>query len=347
MTVGQPLAFPPSRTLAAWWRQLAAPPSHGVWVGDLLLHHLEALIQRTEQRRLNPLDLVVLKLLVMLRGADAGRLNQGLHMGPQLLAQTLQALARDGLAQEQQGKWTITAQGQKAVNLGTCPHKVEERRSFYFRAEEPPGPPGHFLRLHRPTVEPWSAGGEWQFDPQRLAACVARPPEWKQAHGFPTDVEVVVPQPPVPRFPTAWRRVILDRPEHLVVVLVLAEDDSLRGYGIRQEGWSLTTAEPALTLGAPWREAFPELAQPVAESACREAWLGWCQTHGLAEVAGEVTVLAVEAHLLRVSATRPLLERLRSMGDALRDEGWLLLGGGRIRRAALLQVVDAGPTGLA
>jgi hypothetical protein len=341
MTAPAPLAFPGSRTLAAWWRQLAPRQPQTLWVGHLLLHHLEALIERTEDIRPEPIDGFVLKLLGLFPGASLERLDQSLHMGPQLLGQALRGLARNGLVAQQGSGWSLTALGQQARTQGEYPRTVQERRSFYFLEGEA-GRAAHVLRLHKPPTEPWQTSGEWSFDPKLLEAAVAQPESWKQAHGFPLDVQKVVPQMPAPRQLRNWQRVILDRPERLLVALsVVGEGEGLLGFAIRQEGWALGP-EPVLSLGSVWREVFPELLEPVPESEWRHAWHEWCQQRGLAEGAAEVPALVGEGPLLKVTATPRLWERLRALrSDALRDEAWLLVGAGRIRRAVLLKISDA------
>src|SRR5262249_52639589 len=67
MNASAPLAFPGSRALAGWWRHLAPREPRALWVGHLLLHHLEVLVERTEQRRPDPVAGFVLKVLELFR----------------------------------------------------------------------------------------------------------------------------------------------------------------------------------------------------------------------------------------------------------------------------------------
>ncbi len=344
------LAYPGGRTLAAWWRQLADRQTRLMWAGHLLLHHLEALIERNEQRRPDPIDLLILKVLLISPGGGLDRLDQSLHMGPQLLGQVLRNLERDGLVQRstgplavaQQGTgWNVTALGKQALASGEYGRHVEERRRFYFRATSPERPP-HYLRLHRAGTEPWKPAAGWSFDPAMLQAAVAEPAAWKESHGFPLDVEKVVAQkaPPMHHLiPSAWKRVILDRPERLPVVLIQTPGeagDQLLGFGVRQDNWSLSPSEPVLTLGTIWPAVFPELAQSPSEAECRQAWQDWCQAHGLGGRAAEASEVAVQDHRLQVSGS-PALQTACS--DAIRDDPWLLIGTGLIRRVAMLSIV--------
>jgi hypothetical protein len=333
--------FPGGRTLAAWWRQLADRQPRAMWTGHLLLHHLEALIERTEQRRPDPIDLLILKVLLIFPGGGLDRLDQSLHVGPQLLGQALRGLERDGLVQQKGAGWSVTPLGKQATTGGDYPRHLEERRRFYFRATAPERPP-HYLRLHRAGTEPWKPAPGWSFDSQLLQAAVVQSASWKESHGFPTDVEKVVVQkaPPMHHLiPSAWKRVILDRPERLPAVLIqtaVEGSEPLQAFGLRQETWSLTAAEPVMTLGTIWPDVFPELVQSPSEAECRQAWQDWCQAHGRSERAAEATALAIQGHQLQVSGT-PALHAACS--EPIRDEPWLLIGTGLIRRAAMLSIV--------
>ena len=69
MTGTLSLAFPGSRKLAAWWRQLAPYCPQTVWFGHLLLHHVEALVRLSRPCRLDRLALFVLKALALAESA--------------------------------------------------------------------------------------------------------------------------------------------------------------------------------------------------------------------------------------------------------------------------------------
>lgn len=335
------LAFPGGRALAAWWRQLTDRQPRVMWTGHLLLHHLEALIERTEQRRPDPIDLLILKVLLMFPGGGLDRLDQSLHMGPQLLSQVLRGLVRDGLVQQQGAGWNVTPLGKQALAGGEYPRHVEERRRFYFRATAPERPP-HYLRLDRAGTEPWKPAPGWSFDVPLFQAAVAQTVAWKEAHGFPTDVEKVVSQkaPPMHHLiPSAWKRVILDRPERLPAVLIQTAGEGgerLLAFGLRQENWTLASGEPVMTLGTVWPEVFPELMQAPSDAECRQAWEQWCQAHGRSDQAAEATATAIQGHQLQVSGSSALQA---ACGEAIRDEPWVLIGTGLIRRAAMLKIV--------
>jgi hypothetical protein len=144
----------------------------------------------------------------------------------------------------------------------------------------------------------------------------------------------------------AWQRVVVDRPERLSALLLLdATGDRLLGFTVKPEGWTLLSERPLFELPTGWQEVFPDLAQPPAEDDWRQAWREWCQPRGLTALTDDATRFELAGHLLKVTVSRRLLERLRSTrSDALRDEAWLLAGDGRLRPAALLKIVEADTT---
>src|SRR5262249_604301 len=144
-----------------------------------------------------------------------------------------------------------------------------------------------FLPLNPRLAAPWVAAEGWQFDPAALEACLRRPPEWKRRYGFPEEVSRVLgvggARPAADGEPALdWRQVMLDRREHLLAVFVLvsaeqgqAGGERLLGFPVRQEGWVLQLAEPALRLDAGWGEVFPEVAAEPPAEECRQAWRTW------------------------------------------------------------------------
>jgi hypothetical protein len=344
MTGPSPLAFPSSRTLAGWWRQLTPWQPRALWVGHLLFHRVEALVERTERCRPDPLDLLLLKALVHFPGETVERIDERLHVGP-LLQRLLHALVQQGLAEQAQVGWMPTALGRHAIEAGEYPRPIQERRSFRFSARELSGSQPQFIHLRDGTMTiPWQPGAEWTFDVHLLQACIDQSGEWKERHGFPLDVERILIAAAPAATVSSWQQVVLDRPERLVAALFLtagADGESMLGFAVRQEGWALLTEQPAFTLGQDWRALFPELAEEMSEEDWRQAWRAWCQPRGLSGVSGEASGFKSEGHQLVVSASARLMDKLRSSkGEALRDEAWVLAGTGRIRRAALLKVIQ-------
>jgi hypothetical protein len=345
MTGPSPLAFPSSRTLAGWWRQLAAWQPRALSVGHLLFHRVEALVERTENCRPDPLDLLLLKALALFPGETVERIDERLHVEPQLLHRLLHTLVERGLAEQSPPGWTPTPLGRQAIETGEYRRPIQERRSFHFLAPELAGRSPHFIHLrHGVTAMPWQAGEEWTFDARLLQACIDQSGEWKGRHGFPLDVERILIAASSTATVSSWQQVVLDRPERLVAALVLtagAGGESMLGFAVRQEGWILQTEQPAFTLGQDWRSVYPEFVDEMREEEWRQAWRAWCQPRGLSGVSGEAGSFKSEGHQLVVSASARLMDKLRSSkNEALRDEAWVLAGGGRIRRAALLKVIQ-------
>jgi hypothetical protein len=352
--------------LAGWWQQLAPANPQAVWVGHLLLHRVEALVWGSRLRPLDRFCRMVLQAVALEHGRTLAAVGEHLHLEPQVLRRVLHQLQREGLAQASAaGEWQPTVLGHHALQQGEYPAVCHERRGFTFVESGQPGRRPHFLSLAA-AGSPWSAPEGWSFDMAALHACVRQPPEWKQRHGFPLDVDGVHdlggPGPPPtdaapalpekgetngepgssPPFPTPlsepplWRRVVIDRPERLLAVLV-QRPEGMTGFPVRQDGWVLETQRPAFVLGTDWGEVLPELAEGLPPEAWRHTWLAWCQSRNMP--AAEACAVEYVGHRLRVAAPRLLMDRLRSTrSEALRGEVWLLAGNGRIRPAVLVEL---------
>ena len=336
MTAPPPLVYPSSRILAGWWRLLAEHRPEALWVGQLLLHHVEALVGRSMTRRPAPADLLVLRALSLVSAASTADLDRHLHVGPQLVKQVLQTLKSVGLVADAKG-WTLTEQGRQALERGEFAASVNERRSFYFLAGASP----RYLPLRPLATGPWPAGDDWTFALSVLAAWFDQPAEQKRRHGFPLDLERLITPAAAADAAPAWQRVVFDRPERLTAVL-LPRAAGLAAFAFRPDGWQLLTAEPVLELGDHWPEVFPEMAGPASPADVQDAWRQWCQARNIGGSSSEVGDLHLEGHYLNVGAAPKLLERLRAgRGEALREESWVLVGAGPLRRAVIVKVGEA------
>jgi hypothetical protein len=342
--------FPGSRVLAGWWRQLTPYGPAEVWVGHLALHHVEALVELTRPCRPDPFALLVLNAVRLehARAAPAGpflrRLDERLHLGPALLRQALKALEAEGLAAENcGGDWALTPLGEEAVARGEYPRRSRERRSFHFvhpRAGGPGAAP-HFLNLNSHSDAPTPVNEPWEFDPAALRASLTRAPEWKARYGFPAEVSAVVSSAAA-----AWDEVIVDRTERLLTVMVRVPGeggpDTLLGFAARPEGWTLQADAPVFAITGRWDELFPEVSAGPSAEAWRRAWLSWCQPRSIPEAEAGACALEPQGQRLQVRAPGRLIERLRSArSDAIKGEAWLLVGDGPLRRAAVLELVEA------
>jgi hypothetical protein len=210
--------------------------------------------------------------------------------------------------------------------------------------------------LHNSTGLPWPAAEGVEFDAQILQDCLNQPEEWKRHHNFPLDVqEVLVLEPELaegqgPAQPPSWERVMVDRPERLLVVLLQCQGpegrSQLRGFAVRQEGWLLQSSDPLFVLGPAWQEIFSELTAEPPLEAWRQAWRAWCEPRGIPSSEVNACSLEHQGERLLIVAPAPLLERLRiTRSDALKGESWLLVGEGAIRSAVKIELVDVGKRG--
>jgi hypothetical protein len=355
MTAAPAPAFPGSRVLAGWWRQLTPYRPEELWVGHLALHRVEALVELTHPCRPDPFTLLVLRAVRLGHGREAGaapaddalrQLDERLHLGPALLRQILQALRAEGLAAENgTGGWALTPLGEQAVERGEYPRRSRERRSFHFVQPRAPGPGAvpHFLNLNSHSDAPAPVDEPWEFDPAALEASVARAAEWKARYGFPGEVSSVL-GPGAGTEVTSWEQVIVDRPERLLTVLarVAGAPDRLLGFAARQEGWALQAGAPAFAIAGRWDELFPEVNAGLPPEAWRRAWRAWCEPRSLPEAEATACALEPSRERLVIRAPARLVERLRAArSDAVKGEAWLLAGEGPLRRAARIELVEA------
>ncbi len=360
MTDAPSLAFPGSRKLAGWWRQLTPFQPRALWVGYLLLHHVEALVRLAQPCPLEPLARFLLRALV-LEGADParpdtpeallGRLEATLHLGRGLLRQALRGLEAEGLIHATQAApWEPTDRGRQALERGDYPRDRHERRTFWFldppAGDEGRGRPPRFLAVHNSTGIPWPPAETAGFDVRALEACVRQPPEWKQSHGFPAEVQEVLLLTPEPEtnVPPPWRRVVIDRPEQVTAALVLTgtapAGPRLVGLAVNPDGWVLHSAAPLFTLGADWAETLPELAEEPSLDVWRQALVAWLGPRTLPPADAAALTLERQGERLRVRTPPGVTERLRaSRGEIFKGEAWLLAGTGRLRPAARLEIV--------
>jgi len=347
MTVASPPAFPGSRSLAGWWRHLAPLHPRALWVACLSLHRVEALARLNRTVRPDRFARLVLEALALRAAASLDDLEAHLHLGRLIVRHVLQQLQADGLAQlDEAGCWRLSARGEHARRHGEYHDAVQERRAFYFldsgRADRPP----EFVNLNPAGAVLEPVAENRPFDIGVLAHCLGQAPEWKRRHGFPLEIEEILP----PNLSTEdqaapeWQRVILVRPEHLFAALVRTRsehrEERIVGFAIQSKGWQLSTA-PTLELDPVNSSLAPEFKSDLSPETWRHAWNSWGQAHGLTAAEMGACHLERRDHRLVVSAARGLVERLRaSRGE--KGEAWILAGEGAIRPAALLDMVAGG-----
>jgi hypothetical protein len=352
MTAAPPLAFPGGRTLAGWWRQLAPYQPRALAVAHLLLHRVEALVRLQRRCPLDPMARLVLETLSLEPPPPLPQIQALLPMERPILRQVLHSLETAGLAQSAGNEvWRPTERGRQAQQHGAYHRSAQERGAFYFLESERPGQTPHFIHLAASTTTPWPVRDGWKFDAGWLMQCFQQSPEWKRRHGFPPEVQEILAPAPANAGETglaAWQRVILDQPERLLAVVVLAVDkaggDRLLGFAVQPKGWALNPGMPTFELPLGWTDLFPEnVAEPPLDR-WRQAWQAWGQNNNITTAELEACQLERRDHRLRVTTSRAVLDRLRAAkSEALKGEAWLLAGEERVRAAALLEIVEGRP----
>lgn len=347
-------AFPDSRTLAGWWRHLAPWQPQELWVGHLLLHHVEALVRVVRRARLAEFDRHLLDAVALgpqpvptpapngvAPGVSLSDLTAVLHLEAALVRESLLPLERQGLIARgpapRAEAWHLTPLGRQARERAVYPSMTSERRSFHF-VQAAADQPACFLSLACLGGRPCPAPAGWTFDPEHLRAAVCRPPEWKERHGFPTEVMDVLsfgPEGSVDPAVATWDAVILAHAEHPALALVRTAGSATQqprflGFSASPEGWGLA-ASPCLTLGEEAaREALRGLlAEPPAE-AWRQAWLAWARSRNVPAADAEACQLERAGACLSV--------RCKQLLPAIRGEVWLLAGDGPVRAAARVAI---------
>jgi hypothetical protein len=340
------LAYPGSRILAGWWRQLQPYRPAGLWVGYLFVHRVEALVESVEPRPVDGLALHVLQALAIDHPAEGPHehrvdpLPARLHLPAPALQQLLIGLADRNLVRRcEPGCWCLSEHGREVVRAGADLATRRERRAFLFAERLNPtgrrlGPP-HFLPLAECPATPWTVDEAHSFDVGLLRDAAGLPADWKERHGFPTGVRAVAAGDD-----TAWQAVVVDRPERAFIVLTTGDDRDLLGFAARPDGWKLLDSAPVLRLAKGTREALPELTVPA--HGWEEAWRLWCRQRHLPLSEAEACRLRLNGIHLDVEAPESFVQRLRvAKSDLLREESGLLAGDGYLRAAALLRLVPS------
>jgi len=348
MTARSPIQYPESRIIAGWWKELAPLQPRSLWMGELLLHRVEALVELQKTSIVDPLSLFVLKSLASTEVQQQEDIEKKLHVGLPLVSQILRRLQQEGLVlPDSPGFWRLSPLGRQALPEGRYVYSARERRVFSFLESEQPGSSPGYVSLLKPefdAVLPVEEGV--RFDIRVLEACVNAPPAWKKQHGFPEGVRELLITCKEPMGPLCWRQIAVDRPVSLWAVLILTQSpaggDRLIALQVQENGWVLRGKEPVFAIDGDWRALLPELAREPTSEQWRESWRVFSQPFGLS--AGEVNACALERrrHVLRIVAPNYLIQRFRpARNDPTRGETWLLAGSGRLRMAARVELVAA------
>jgi hypothetical protein len=335
------LIFPGSKTLAGWWRQLQAHQPKALWIGYAFLHRIEASVHVVRAQPIDPLTHLVLRALSLEQAAAANpatavplaSLEARLRLPAAVVQRVLLDMLTAGLLSRSADAWLMSERGRHALEHRHYPDRIKERRIFPFLERlDPAGQriaPALFVPLAECAGVNWPVDDAHRFDLAWLKACVDQPGEWKQAVGFPLDIEALANG----TGPDDWQHVVVDRPERALLALILTGAKELVGFAVKVDGWTLHDKAPALRLSAP----CPELAPEPAAAIWQEAWRHWCRQKQLPGSEVESCTLGHLAPRLEVLAPPRLVQRLQAAkSDLFKGDAWLLVGDGYVRTATQL-----------
>ena len=339
MQDGSGLTFPTSDVLAGWWRQLAPLQPRALWAGHLFWQRVEALVQTSAAAPLERGTKLYLQAFAL--GANHAaldpvqRLRERVHLPEAMVRQALHALRQDGLVTRD--LTGLTELGKAALSNGTLVRPHWQRRQFAFveRLDEScqrVSLPQH-LALGATPAASWPTAPPW--DDQALRHCLGQSAAWKQACGFPLDVQALADG--APQGVPVWQRVTVVRPERTLTALVSVGPEGGErwlGCAARGDTGGLTSTSPFFTLSVETRALVPELAPEPRAGDLSRAWQAWCAGHGVTTPAVAACACQLDGMTLKVQAPMLLHHELRAKLDGLEAPPWLLLGSGPVRRAA-------------
>jgi hypothetical protein len=257
MNVNSPLAYPAAGTLSAWWRQLAPQQPHAGWVAHLFCHRVEAVVQVSRPRPLDPVERLVLGSL----GDDQPDVD-AIRRSPlpaPLASRLVRKLTEAGLVCGDAGRgWSRTSAGKSAVRTGTVSAVESERQTLTFVERLDAGQrriaPPHFVPLSTVQSRSWKPADDCAFSVEHIHDAIRRPAEWKSAFGFPADIVAG------PASTRDWKRVPTVRAEHFLAILLETPDPvtPLKAFAIRAETMMPSPA-PLFALPAVAKGHVPEL----------------------------------------------------------------------------------------
>jgi hypothetical protein len=340
------LAFPGSRILAGWWRQLQPHHPTALWVGYLFVHRIEALVESVAARPVDPLALHVLQALAINQTGDASaRLAGRLHLPPAAVHQLLRHMQGDDLVQRCEPDWCLSARGREVLQARADLMPRRERRFFPFVERLTPTgrrcAPPHYLPLAECAATPWAVDQGHCFDAQWLADTAARDSAWRERYGFPPSVRRFVVTSDA-EANGIWDRVIVDRSQRVAVALIMDADRTCQAFAAEAEGWNLHAEAPVLRLSEGAADTLTDLT--LAPAAWHDAWRLWCRQRHLPLSEADACRLRLHDAHLDVAASAPFVDRLRAgKSDVLREESGLLAGDGYLRAVAMLRVTSGAP----
>jgi hypothetical protein len=345
------LIYPGGRTLAGWWRQLAPLQPVGLWIGYAFLHRVEAAVVRHVEQPIDPFAHLVLQALALeetgaanhVPGVPSSRVQERLHLPVAMVQRVLATLSDDGLLTRPAAeRWQLSERGREALVKQTFPVRQQARGVFPFlervdAAGQRVGAP-QFLPIAECAGTPWQVDEGHRFDMALLQTCLTQSAEWKRSVAFPLDVEALAEDGSL----EAWQQVVVDRPERVMLALVLVNAQGTRevqGFAAKVDGWTLFDRAPVLRVPAPAAALWPEQANEPPMTVWQDAWRNWCRQRQLPTNEVEVCALKHIAPRLEVQAPPRLVQRLQAAkSDLFKGEAWLLVGDGFLRTAVQLTI---------
>jgi hypothetical protein len=336
------LIFPGSRTLAGWWRQLGPHQPLALGIGYGFLHRIEASVNVLFEQPIDPLTHLVLQALALEEtdSVSLTNLQQRLRLPAAVVQRILAGMQADGLLTPSAADhWQTTEQGNQARERRSIPVRAQKRRVFPFLERlDPSGQrldPPAFIPIAECAGVPWPADDFHRFEITALQHCIQQPIEWKQACGFPLDIETLADDAAL----EAWQHVVVDRPERVMLVLMLVNEEGakeVQGFVVKVDGWTLFDRAPVLRLPAPANALWP---QEPPMLVWQDAWRSWCKQRQLPANEVETCALSYQPPRLEVRAPGRLVQRLQAAkSDLFKGEAWLLVGDGYMRTAVQLTI---------
>jgi hypothetical protein len=314
------------------------------------VHRVEAAVQVRCEQPIDSLAHLVLQALHLeetvapnhVPGVSLAVLEERLRLPGAVILHVLAGMCADGLlTRKAPERWQASELGRYALEKRALPVRLQKRRTFPFleRVDSSGariGPP-HFLPIAECPVASWAVGEPHRFDIAYLRSSIEQSAAWKQAAAFPLEVESLADGTV-----DAWQQVVVDRPERVMLALVLVNAQGTRevlGFAAKVDGWALQDRAPVLRVPAPADALWPELAQQPTMPAWQDAWRSWCKQRQLPTNEVELCALSYHAPRLEVQAPPRLVQRLHAAkSDLFKGEAWVLVGDGYCRTAAQLVI---------
>lgn len=307
-----PAALPPARVAAGWWSQLAGHSPHALVAGTIRVHRLEVLVEEHSPRPLDPLTRALLRALALVETPTHSRLNELLHLGEDRIASLLSKARRERLLDPPAGQNPLEVR--------------RHRRRFAFRGSHLiPLPDRSPLHTHDDA----SHGFEQSERAGRIEALCRLVPG------------VLLPAD-VPDEGDRWRAVPVEGEETVPLVAASAAHDEhyrVIGFEPSSQEWALPAAPSFTTATEGVLGAFPELFAKVSADELQTAWREWAKPRNVPADAVNDSGVTLEGHRLLVRASPRLRAWVRAQRtDVLSHDAWLWVGGGSLRRGAVVTV---------